>query len=176
MNYLEEVKKFMLIGNQPVLKKPTLIDANRAEFRINLIKEETKELIDAFEQGDLVGVMDALVDIQYVLSGAVHEFGVGNLFNDLFAEVQRSNMTKFCNTIDEARMSVQAYKDKNIDAYFGLSEYRPDGKDRFVIYRESDNKVLKGVLYEEPNLKGIYDKYLSEYGKIEYIQEPSKPL
>ncbi len=176
MNYLEEVKKFMLVGNQPVLKKPILIKEERANFRVNLIKEETQELEDAIAEGDLVGIMDAFVDLQYVLSGAVHEFGMGNLFNELFAEVQRSNMTKFCNTIEEARMSVEAYKTKGVDTYFGLAENRFDGKDRFVIYRQGDDKVLKGVHYEEPNIKGIYDKYLSEYGKTEYISEPSKPL
>lgn len=39
-------------------------------------------------------VADALADIQYVLAGAVHEFGLGSKFAQLFNEVQRSNMSK----------------------------------------------------------------------------------
>ena len=35
-----------------------------------------------------------LCDIQYVLSGAICEFGMASIFKTLFDEVQRSNMSK----------------------------------------------------------------------------------
>ena len=61
---------------------------------------------EAIEQNDLVEVADALADIQYVLAGAVHEFGLGEKFADLFDEVQRSNMSKACKTREEAERTV----------------------------------------------------------------------
>lgn len=42
-------------------------------------QEELNELKEAIAQNDLVEVADALADLQYVLSGAVHEFGMGSV-------------------------------------------------------------------------------------------------
>ena len=52
-------------------------------------------------------------DIQYVLSGAVHEFGMGTRFANLLEEVHRSNMTKACKTKLEAEATVKHYMDKD---------------------------------------------------------------
>jgi predicted HAD superfamily Cof-like phosphohydrolase len=52
-------------------------------------------------------------DIQYVLSGAVHEFGMGTRFANLFEEVHRSNMTKACKTKLEAEATVKHYMEKD---------------------------------------------------------------
>ena len=46
-------------------------------------------------------VADALADLQYVLAGAVLEFGMGDRFASIFNEVQRSNMSKACTTVEE---------------------------------------------------------------------------
>ena len=53
-----------------------------------------KQLKQTIEDQDIVEIADALCDLQYVLSGAVLEFGLGEKFVDLFNEVQRSNMSK----------------------------------------------------------------------------------
>ena len=45
-----------------------------------MLQEEVQELADAIAADDLVEVADALGDIQYVLSGAVLEFGMGSRF------------------------------------------------------------------------------------------------
>ncbi len=42
-------------------------------------QEELNELKEAIAQNDLVEVADALADLQYVLSGAVHEFGMSSV-------------------------------------------------------------------------------------------------
>ena len=47
--------------------------------RARALQEELNELKEAIEQKDLVEVADALADLQYVLSGAVHEFGMGSV-------------------------------------------------------------------------------------------------
>ena len=61
-------------------------------LRINLIKEELDELIEAMNKKDLVEVADALTDILYVTYGAGHAFGIN--LDDCFEEVQNSNMSK----------------------------------------------------------------------------------
>ena len=95
-------------------------------------------------------VADALCDIQYVLSGAVLEFGLGNKFVDLFNEVQRSNMSKACSTYEEAEATVAHYAKKDGTE----AEIMQDG-DKFLVYRILDNKVLKSVKYSPADLRGI---------------------
>ena len=93
---------------------------------------------------------DALADLQYVLSGTVHEFGMGSRFASLFDEVHRSNMSKACATRDEAEATVAHYAARNQPAQ--IFE-QPDGS--FLVKRIADDKVLKSVNYSEPALGGI---------------------
>lgn len=65
----------------------------RCALAVDLIREELNELAAAIDQNDIVEVADALADLQYVLSGDVHEFGLGSRFGSLFEEVHRSNMS-----------------------------------------------------------------------------------
>ena len=63
-------------------------------LRVNLIKEELDELIEAMNKKDLVEVADALTDILYN-HGAGHAFGIN--LDKCFEEVQNSNMSKLDN-------------------------------------------------------------------------------
>lgn len=74
-NTLESVAQFHNLFRCPVLNSPTLPSSDRCGLRVSLLKEELQELEDAIAQDNLVEVADALADIQYVLSGAVLEFG-----------------------------------------------------------------------------------------------------
>ena len=80
---------------QEVKKKPSLSSDKINNLRINLIREELDELMEAISNKDLKEVADALTDILYVTYGAGHAFGI-NLDN-CFDEVQRSNMSKLGN-------------------------------------------------------------------------------
>ena len=44
--------------------------------------------------GDLVEVADALGDMLYILCGTIIEHGLQDKIEEVFAEIQRSNMTK----------------------------------------------------------------------------------
>ena len=89
-NALSSVAAFHRLFRAPILASPVIPSADRCQLRVSLLEEEVQELADAIKDNDLVEVADALADIQYVLSGAVHEFGMGNIFQTLFDEVQRS--------------------------------------------------------------------------------------
>lgn len=93
-SHLQMVAEFHALYGQPVETTPTISDHERRQLRYNLIREELDELYDALKNRDLVGVADALVDLEYVVLGGYLEFGLGELHSELFAEVQRSNLTK----------------------------------------------------------------------------------
>lgn len=150
---LNQVADFHRTFNHPILDEPQIPSEDRCKLRISLIAEELRELEEAIEAQDLVEVADALCDIQYVLSGAVLEFGLGEKFRTLFEEVQRSNMSKACVSEAEAKDTVVYYKnERNTEAYY---EER-DGK--WLVYRKEDNKTLKSINYSPANLKGILEK------------------
>ncbi|MEL6922974.1 MAG: nucleoside triphosphate pyrophosphohydrolase family protein [Bacteroidota bacterium] len=146
---LNQVAEFHRTFKHPILEKPTIPSEKRCELRVELLAEELKELQEAIEQKDMVEIADALCDIQYVLSGAVLEFGLGEKFKALFDEVQRSNMSKTCKSEAEAIATMKHYKAKGQDSY-----YKQQG-DHYLVYRESDNKTLKSINYSPADLKSI---------------------
>ena len=150
MNYIKMVEEFHNTFKAPVLSNPQIPSKERCDLRISLISEELEEMKEAIEKGDVVEVADALADLQYVLSGAVLEFGMGDKFEKLFEEVHRSNMSKACNSHQEAIETLLHYKKK--DGTEGTYK-EEDGK--WLVYRKEDNKVLKSVNYSPANLLDI---------------------
>ncbi len=148
---LNQVAAFHKLFKHPVLDKPQIPSKERCELRVELLSEELKELQEAIKANDLVEVADALCDLQYVLSGAVLEFGLGEKFVELFDEVQRSNMSKACKSLDEAERTSEEYAKK------GVKSYIKQEQDLFLVYREGDDKTLKSINYSPANLKEILD-------------------
>lgn len=93
MDTLALVKAWHEQFRVPVEDTPTL-PANRAGMRLDILEEEVRELRAAVEAGDMVEVLDALCDIQYVLDGNLLEFGLHAHKAKAFAEVHASNMSK----------------------------------------------------------------------------------
>lgn len=153
LDALNQVAEFHKTFHHPILEEPAIPSEKRCNLRVALIAEELKELQEAIEQNDLVEVADALCDIQYVLSGAVLEFGLGDKFRELFDEVQRSNMSKTCKTEAEAIATMEHYKAKD-----GVESYYKKSGDVYLVFRESDNKTLKSVNYSPADLKSILEK------------------
>jgi predicted HAD superfamily Cof-like phosphohydrolase len=150
---LNQVAEFHRTFQHPIKENPGIPDPTRCELRVSLIAEELDELQKAIADGDMVEIADALCDIQYVLSGAVLEFGLGKKFGALFNEVQRSNMSKSCSTEEEAQATVQFYQTrKDTPCYYR----KVDGK--YLVFRTSDQKTLKSVNYSPADLKSIIEK------------------
>ena len=91
---LDRVKIFHETYGLAVKASPDISDEKTNRLRVALLEEEVAELKVALEQGDMVEVLDALTDIQYVLDGAYLSFGLAHLKEPAFAEVQRSNLSK----------------------------------------------------------------------------------
>ncbi len=149
---LNGVAAFHKTFNLPVLDNPVIPSKERCELRISLLEEELKELKEAIQNNDLLEVVDAFCDIQYVLSGAIHEFGIGERFNSMFAEVQRSNMSKTCKSQEEAEATLKHYKSKD-----GTEGEIVKRGDEFIVYRKPDGKVLKSVNYSPADLTKFLD-------------------
>ena len=150
INSLNQVADFHRTFNAPILDTPQIPSEQRCELRVNLLQEELNELSQAIKDNNLVEIADALCDIQYVLSGAVLEFGLGEKFVELFNEVQRSNMSKACDTQQEALMTLSHYKKKD-----GTEGYYKKINGKWLVYRASDDKVLKSINYSPAELKKI---------------------
>ncbi|EAQ99942.1 nucleoside triphosphate pyrophosphohydrolase family protein [Maribacter sp. HTCC2170] len=63
-------------------------------LRYNLMDEENKEYFEAANENDLVEVADALGDMLYILCGTILEHGMQYKIEEVFEEIQRSNMSK----------------------------------------------------------------------------------
>lgn len=150
INSLNQVADFHRTFNAPVLENPQIPSEQRCQLRVSLLQEELNELSQAIKDNNIVEIADALCDLQYVLSGAVLEFGLGDKFVELFNEVQRSNMSKACSSEQEAQATLEHYKQKD-----GTEGYYKQVGDKWVTYRNGDDKVLKSVNYSPANLESI---------------------
>ena len=97
MKQLNDVAEFHKAFNHPVEPKPIIPDIKRMLLRVELIQEELNEFALAIQEENLVEVADALGDLQYVVLGSVLEFGLGEKFPSIFAEIHASNMSKLDN-------------------------------------------------------------------------------
>ena len=88
---LEKVAEFHRAFDTPVQPCPTIPDPDRRDLRVELIREELKELDEA---DDIVEIADALVDLHYVVMGSVLEYGLQEIFVELLDEIHDSNMSK----------------------------------------------------------------------------------
>ena len=150
LNSLNQVAEFHTTFKHPILPEPAIPSPERCKLRVELLAEELKELQQAINDNNLVEIADALCDLQYVLSGAVLEFGLGEKFKDLFDEVHRSNMSKACKSLDEANDTIAHYRGKD-----NTESYHKEIDGLFLVYRTQDNKTLKSINYSPADLASI---------------------
>ena len=150
---LNQVGEFHKTFKHPIEPEPVIPAPERCQLRVSLLAEELKELQHAIDNQDLVEIADALCDLQYVLSGAVLEFGLGEKFRKLFDEVQRSNMSKACQSMEEAEATMKYYKENRGEESYVIQE-----GGLFLVYRTNDNKTLKSINYSPADLRSILEE------------------
>lgn len=92
---IEAVKTFHKAFGLGVLNEPKAdLGKNKIELRFNLMDEENKEYFEAAQNNDLIEVADALGDMLYILCGTILEHGMQYKIEEVFNEIQRSNMSK----------------------------------------------------------------------------------
>lgn len=92
---LEAVELFHKTYGLGVSQTP-VVDLGEAknELRFNLMKEENEEYLEAVQNKNIVEVADALGDMLYILCGTILEHGLQHKIEEVFDEIQRSNMSK----------------------------------------------------------------------------------
>ena len=70
------------------------LTAKEVQLRFDLMKEENEEYLEAVQNNDLIEIADALGDMLYILCGTILEHGLQHKIEEVFDEIQRSNMSK----------------------------------------------------------------------------------
>ena len=70
------------------------ISASELALRHRLMHEENEEYLEAAKNEDLVEIADALGDMLYILCGTILKHGLHHKIQEVFEEIQRSNMSK----------------------------------------------------------------------------------
>lgn len=92
---LEAVKKFHQAFGLGIANKPKAsLGKDKNQLRYALMKEENEEYLEAAMNDDVVEVADALGDMLYILCGTMLEHGMQNKIEEVFNEIQSSNMSK----------------------------------------------------------------------------------
>ena len=89
------VKEFHKAFKLDYLDKPKAdLGMDKNKLRFNLMKEENEEYFEAANNNDMVEVADALGDMLYILCGTIIEHGMEHKIDEIFSEIQNSNMSK----------------------------------------------------------------------------------
>lgn len=92
---IKAVEEFHNAFGLGVNQNPTAnLGESKNLLRYNLMKEENEEYLEAAQQNDVVEVADALGDMLYILCGTIIEHGMQHKIEEVFDEIQRSNMSK----------------------------------------------------------------------------------
>jgi predicted HAD superfamily Cof-like phosphohydrolase len=150
---IKQVMEFHKTFVSPIKKVPQIPKVEISDLRIRLLQEELDELKDSIINNNIVESLDALCDLLYILNGTIIEFGMAEIFDISFDDVHRSNMTKACSSEKEALETLLFYKKKD-----GTEGYYKETNGKYLVYRSSDNKVLKSVNYSPADILTILNK------------------
>jgi predicted HAD superfamily Cof-like phosphohydrolase len=145
MSYLKSVNAFHAAFDymQPSPTKSDISDKETARLRLALIYEETKELMEGLDCDDKIETLDALCDLQYVITGAIIAFGYGHVFGRAFNRVHQANMAKLWNA-------------KEVESHTGDYAFKPSPSvpNRWIASRP-DGKIMKPPSWVKPDLSGF---------------------
>mgnify|MGYP003611583263 FL=1 len=128
---IKDLETFQKSFNSVYNTEPTLLKEEDWKLRYKLSLEELDEYKEAWEQGDVVEIFDAILDRLFLAFGDAVSHGLQDKLIDGFNEVVRSNISK----LDNNGKPIINGEDNVWD------ESRPKGK------------ILKSKNFFEPNLK-----------------------
>lgn len=176
VNNIDKVAIFQKTFGDEVNELGVIPSVEKRKLRLKLIFEELSELAEAYglestfnqicinsldfskesidtEVFNPEEALDAISDLLVVTYGGACINGHSSIIDKAFDETMRSNMSKSCNTLDQAQYSVAEYHKEGRSTYHKLVE----GK--YVIYDSNTNKILKN---KDGFFKPDYSKLLSE--------------
>lgn len=92
IDMVKEFHEAFKIGNE----EAPIAEISKKDFqlRYELMKEENEEYLEAAQNGDLVEIADACGDMLYILCGTLLKHGLQHKIEEVFKEIQSSNMSK----------------------------------------------------------------------------------
>ncbi len=109
------------------------------------IKEQTPTLDTNVV--NLKDVLDAVLDERYVNDGAILEYGLEEMFRKHFSLLQESNLSKVCNSEEEAIKTCEFHK-----AQYGEC-YIKQQNEKWFVYESKTNKIMKSINYTTLEIK-----------------------
>ncbi|MDO5608149.1 MAG: nucleoside triphosphate pyrophosphohydrolase family protein [Capnocytophaga sp.] len=94
-NKIKAVTEFHTAFGLGVRQSPTAtLSPSIIALRHKLMAEENDEYLEAAQTHNLTEIADALGDMLYILCGTIIEHGLQYKIEEVFDEIQRSNMSK----------------------------------------------------------------------------------
>jgi predicted HAD superfamily Cof-like phosphohydrolase len=91
---LKAVETFHNAFGQENGKYPRPLSEHEFNLRHSLMQEENDEYLEACFKNSLIEIADALGDQLYILCGTILKHGMQHIIEDVFSEIQDSNMSK----------------------------------------------------------------------------------
>jgi predicted HAD superfamily Cof-like phosphohydrolase len=154
--FVSEVETFNKTMGKPNNYTPNIPSEKEWKFVYDFILEELEEYKHACETGNIVEILDALCDITYVsLGNGAMLHGLKDKMLPAYAEVQASNMSKACKTVEEAEETVKVRSEQQ-----GEPCHIEQQGEYLIVYRTRDRKVMKSINYFKPNLAQFFTETL----------------
>lgn len=147
-----------------------------APTAFKLIHEEVGELKAAMDASDILEMADALGDILYVVYGMGCRLGLD--LDRIFSIIHDNNMSKLCNSEDEAQRTVEWYRQRHAEMMASTASsgttgtptanvydspaYRDVGDGKFAVYNQSTRKILKSIEWKPVDLSDCITHGLAE--------------
>ena len=162
VSFVSEVEQFNQLMNKPNNYEPTIPGKKDWQFVIDFVKEELEEYEQACKNGDIVEILDALCDIAYVSIGnGTMLHGLKDKIWPAYQEVQASNLSKACQSEEEARLTVEKRSKEQ-----GEACHWEEVSDMYIVYRTRDRKVMKSINYFRPDLEKFFtNEELTKFNK-----------
>ena len=162
VSFVSEVEQFNQLMNKPNNYEPTIPGKKDWQFVIDFVKEELEEYEQACKNGDIVEILDALCDIAYVsLGNGTMLHGLKDKIWPAYQEVQASNLSKACQSQEEARLTVEKRSKEQ-----GEPCHWEEVSDMYIVYRTRDRKVMKSINYYRPDLEKFFtNEELTKFNK-----------
>ena len=160
--FVSEVEQFNKLMNKPNNYESTIPGKKDWQFVIDFVKEELEEYEQACKNGDIVEILDALCDIAYVSIGnGTMLHGLKDKIWPAYQEVQASNLSKACQSQEEARLTVEKRSKEQ-----GEPCHWEKVSDMYIVYRTRDRKVMKSINYFRPDLEKFFtNEELTKFNK-----------
>lgn len=151
-NY-DMVKEIMKINDEYNLhNREDLYAHTMVKFYINKIKINIKNLTKTIDEVDLIKISFPLTSIIFNTYKLALLFDID--INKAFDIVHESNMSKLCISETEASQTVEWYKEN--EKRYPNPSYKKATNDKYwIVYEQSNGKILKSINYKPANLKDI---------------------